>query len=347
MERGFLSSSKQDKTKEDDGNVKSSSVGLTKQVKNIKGKMLGKDGKPLKSILKRPKGAAANTPSDVQHHDVTLKMSVPKVVTPLATKDGENMHFFDLVVNMVRDEDINSPSVETTSTKAMENTRSDLHANATSSSYTNVSTSFVDVLNAARKSGKGNTCSLGSELRVNKTNVVNSDCVLTKRVAAVVKYEVNKVLVWVKLYNVPVLAYLGDGLCLIATQIGKLIMLDAFTGSMCVDSWGRISFARALIEVCANSVLKKEVIMAIENEEGDEYTREVYQVDYEADLGDSNPYKDVGKTHVDRDAQNLKSVNEEAVMENEQDILWSKFKAAKKASRSNPRTSVSDSDEES
>ncbi|GKE18857.1 RNA-directed DNA polymerase, eukaryota, reverse transcriptase zinc-binding domain protein [Tanacetum coccineum] len=58
-------------------------------------------------------------------------------------------------------------------------------------------------------------------------------------------------------------------------------MLDAFTSSMCVDSWGRISFARALIEVCADSVLKKEVIMAIENEEDDGYTREVIRVEYE------------------------------------------------------------------
>ncbi|GJU82217.1 putative reverse transcriptase domain-containing protein [Tanacetum coccineum] len=67
----------------------------------------------------------------------------------------------------------------------------------------------------------------------------------------------------------------------ISTQIGKPIMLDAFTSSMCVDSWGRISFARALIEVCADSVLKKEVIMAIENEEDDGYTREVIRVEYE------------------------------------------------------------------
>ncbi|GJR50921.1 zinc knuckle CX2CX4HX4C containing protein [Tanacetum coccineum] len=72
------------------------------------------------------------------------------------------------------------------------------------------------------------------------------------------KGEVTKVPVWVKLYNVPVLAYSEDGLSLIATQIGKPIMLDAFTSSMCVESWGRISFARALIEISASFVLKKE-----------------------------------------------------------------------------------------
>ncbi|GJR73793.1 putative reverse transcriptase domain-containing protein [Tanacetum coccineum] len=38
------------------------------------------------------------------------------------------------------------------------------------------------------------------------------------------KGEVTKVLVWVKLYNVPVLTYSEDGLSLIATQIGKLVI---------------------------------------------------------------------------------------------------------------------------
>ncbi|GJR31826.1 hypothetical protein Tco_1108058 [Tanacetum coccineum] len=95
------------------------------------------------------------------------------------------------------------------------------------------------------------------------------------------KGEVTKVPVWVKLYNVPVLAYSEDGLSLIATQIGKPIMLDTFTSSMCVESWGQISFARALIEISAHSVLKKEVPMAISDDEGDGYTKEVIRVVYE------------------------------------------------------------------
>nr|GEV24032.1 hypothetical protein [Tanacetum cinerariifolium] len=50
---------------------------------------------------------------------------------------------------------------------------------------------------------------------------------------------------------------------------------------------------------------------------------------------------------LDEDAQNLKSVNEEAVKEKEQYSLWSKFKATKEASKSNPRTPMLDSNEES
>ncbi|GJS55231.1 hypothetical protein Tco_0628593 [Tanacetum coccineum] len=53
-----------------------------------------------------------------------------------------------------------------------------------------------------------------------------------------------------------------DEISLIATQIGKLIMLDSFTSSRCIDSWGRSSFKRCLIEIrsrvderCGNSLV--------------------------------------------------------------------------------------------
>ncbi|GJX65907.1 RNA-directed DNA polymerase, eukaryota, reverse transcriptase zinc-binding domain protein [Tanacetum coccineum] len=264
-------------------------------------------------------------------------------------------------------------------------------------------------------------------------------------------------------------AYSEDGLSLIATQIGKPIMLDDFTSSMCVDSWGRISFAHALIEIHANSELKKEVRMAIpvDDDDGTDYTSEVIRVEYEwttphcldcklfghnsrkcpkkvcepevVDNSDKNNdgftdmvnrknkgnkvanqmpknqiagikfhkpkssfYRPVNKqandkqtkkkpaandkastshasgekstltsnafdvlnseegaefggsnllletAHVEGDAQNLKSGTEEAVKEQQQDNLWSKFKAAKEASKNNPRSSpvVEDSEED-
>ncbi|GJX53989.1 reverse transcriptase domain-containing protein [Tanacetum coccineum] len=95
------------------------------------------------------------------------------------------------------------------------------------------------------------------------------------------KGKVTKVPVWVKMHNVPLLAYSDVGPSLIATQIGKPIMLDAFTSCMCVESWGRIGFARALIEVSSDSDLKKEVIMAIPNKKGNGYIKEITRVEYE------------------------------------------------------------------
>ncbi|GJW32958.1 hypothetical protein Tco_0052990 [Tanacetum coccineum] len=95
------------------------------------------------------------------------------------------------------------------------------------------------------------------------------------------KDKVTKVPVWVKMHKVPVVAYSEDGLSLIATQIGKPVMLDAFTSTMCADPWGRMGYARALIEVSAEKELKQEVIMAVPEEEGTGHIHVKIQVEYE------------------------------------------------------------------
>ncbi|GKB53402.1 putative reverse transcriptase domain-containing protein [Tanacetum coccineum] len=95
------------------------------------------------------------------------------------------------------------------------------------------------------------------------------------------KDKVTKVPVWVKIHKVPVVAYSEDGLSLIATQIGKPIMLDTFTSAMCAEPWGRIGFARALIEVTAEKELKQEVTMAVPIVEGDGHTMERMNIEYE------------------------------------------------------------------
>ncbi|GKA85885.1 zinc knuckle CX2CX4HX4C containing protein [Tanacetum coccineum] len=62
------------------------------------------------------------------------------------------------------------------------------------------------------------------------------------------KEELTRIPIWVKLHDVPIQVFEEDGISLIATFIGKPVMLDSYTSSMCNDSWGRSSFARCLIE---------------------------------------------------------------------------------------------------
>ncbi|GJT62554.1 reverse transcriptase domain-containing protein [Tanacetum coccineum] len=95
------------------------------------------------------------------------------------------------------------------------------------------------------------------------------------------KDVVTKVPIWVKLHEVPLIAYSEDGLSLITTQIGKPLMLDTYMSSMCCEALGRINFARALIKVSSNLDFKKEVTMAVPNEDETDYTREVISVEYE------------------------------------------------------------------
>ncbi|GJZ80576.1 reverse transcriptase domain-containing protein [Tanacetum coccineum] len=47
------------------------------------------------------------------------------------------------------------------------------------------------------------------------------------------------------------------------------------------ESWGRICFARAMVKISSDMDFKKEVIMAVLNEDGVSYTREVISMEYE------------------------------------------------------------------
>nr|GEW18077.1 hypothetical protein [Tanacetum cinerariifolium] len=77
------------------------------------------------------------------------------------------------------------------------------------------------------------------------------------------KEDVSTVPVWVKLYGVPVTAFSEDGLSAIATKLGTPLMLDSYTSDMCMQSWGRSSYARVLIKLRADVELKDNIIMAM------------------------------------------------------------------------------------
>nr|GEZ58903.1 zinc knuckle CX2CX4HX4C [Tanacetum cinerariifolium] len=51
------------------------------------------------------------------------------------------------------------------------------------------------------------------------------------------------------LHNLPIVAYSKVGLSLLTTKLGQPIMLNAYTRTMCLKSWGRTTYARALIKV--------------------------------------------------------------------------------------------------
>ncbi|GJY54967.1 zinc knuckle CX2CX4HX4C containing protein [Tanacetum coccineum] len=95
------------------------------------------------------------------------------------------------------------------------------------------------------------------------------------------KAEIKKVPVWVKLHNVPIVAYSEVGLSLITTQIGKPIQLDAYTSDMCLNSWGRSAYARALIEISADVILKEDLVIAIPIGKDKGHSLATIQIEYE------------------------------------------------------------------
>ncbi|GKE07295.1 hypothetical protein Tco_1399313 [Tanacetum coccineum] len=54
-----------------------------------------------------------------------------------------------------------------------------------------------------------------------------------------------------------------DGLSAIATKLGTPLMLDSYTSDMCIQSWGRSSYARVLIELRADVELKDYIVVAM------------------------------------------------------------------------------------
>ncbi|GKD38397.1 beta-caryophyllene synthase, partial [Tanacetum coccineum] len=74
------------------------------------------------------------------------------------------------------------------------------------------------------------------------------------------KEDVGTVSVWVKLHGVPVTAFSEDGLSAIVTKLDTPLMLDSYTSDMCMQSWGRSSYVRAMIELRADVELKDNIV---------------------------------------------------------------------------------------
>ncbi|GJV26292.1 protein kinase, ATP binding site-containing protein [Tanacetum coccineum] len=98
---------------------------------------------------------------------------------------------------------------------------------------------------------------------------------------SLLKEELSRVPLWVKFYDVVLVAYISDGLSLIAMKIVTLMMLDLYTKSTCLVSWGRSNYAIILIEINACNDFSDNMIMDVLNIDGSGYTKEIIRIDYE------------------------------------------------------------------
>ncbi|GJX00799.1 hypothetical protein Tco_0184712 [Tanacetum coccineum] len=72
-----------------------------------------------------------------------------------------------------------------------------------------------------------------------------------------------------------------DDISLIATYLGKPIMLDSYTSAMCKDSWGRSSFVRCLIEINSETDFKESITIGIPEFDGPRFIKETIPFEYE------------------------------------------------------------------
>ncbi|GKA42166.1 putative ribonuclease H-like domain-containing protein [Tanacetum coccineum] len=95
------------------------------------------------------------------------------------------------------------------------------------------------------------------------------------------KEKVTHVPLWVKMHNVPIVAFSKVGLDLISAKVGRLLRLDAHTNFICLNSWGRSDYARALVEVSADKPLVESVDIDIPSEDGEGHTTVNIRIEFE------------------------------------------------------------------
>ncbi|GKB78182.1 zinc knuckle CX2CX4HX4C containing protein [Tanacetum coccineum] len=113
------------------------------------------------------------------------------------------------------------------------------------------------------------------------------------------KKELTRIPIWVKLHDVPIQVFEEDGISLIATFIGKPVMLDSYKSSMYNDSWDRSSFARCLIEVNSEADLVDVVTIGVPSLTADDFTKETIRVEYECRPPRCDLCKIFGHVHDD------------------------------------------------
>ncbi|GJY22526.1 hypothetical protein Tco_0396184 [Tanacetum coccineum] len=103
-----------------------------------------------------------------------------------------------------------------------------------------------------------------SALNISKSFIRNNPLILKKwhPDENLLKEDVSTVPIWVKLHGVPVTAFSEDGLSAIAIKLGTPLLLDSYTSDMCMQSWGRSSYARVMIELRADVELKDNLVVA-------------------------------------------------------------------------------------
>ncbi|GKD52454.1 zinc finger, CCHC-type containing protein [Tanacetum coccineum] len=74
------------------------------------------------------------------------------------------------------------------------------------------------------------------------------------------KEDVGNVSIWVKFHAVPMTAISKCRLSVIATKLDTFLMLEFYTSDMCMQSLGRPSYAKAMIELRADVKLKDTIM---------------------------------------------------------------------------------------
>ncbi|GKA72537.1 RNA-directed DNA polymerase, eukaryota, reverse transcriptase zinc-binding domain protein [Tanacetum coccineum] len=95
------------------------------------------------------------------------------------------------------------------------------------------------------------------------------------------KTKPDKLPLWVRLCNLPFEAWSINGISALASRIGKPLIMDAMTASMCKHVTGRIRYARVLIEVQVKKDLPEKINVVYQNALKETIGHKTVQVRYD------------------------------------------------------------------
>ncbi|KAJ9542755.1 hypothetical protein OSB04_029261 [Centaurea solstitialis] len=95
-----------------------------------------------------------------------------------------------------------------------------------------------------------------------------------------VKPEHKTCPLWIKLHNIPLVAFNREGVSRIASALGEPKMMDEYTTQMCDNAWGRPGFAKVLVDVWAVGNLKREISLMVPNQYGGKGMEVKVEVEY-------------------------------------------------------------------
>ncbi|GJT55366.1 RNA-directed DNA polymerase, eukaryota, reverse transcriptase zinc-binding domain protein [Tanacetum coccineum] len=95
------------------------------------------------------------------------------------------------------------------------------------------------------------------------------------------KTEPDKLPLWVRLCNLPLEAWFINGINALASRIGKHLIIDAMTASMCKHVTGRIGYTKVLVEVRAKKGLPENIDVVYQNALKEKIRHKTFQVKYD------------------------------------------------------------------
>ncbi|GJR71586.1 RNA-directed DNA polymerase, eukaryota, reverse transcriptase zinc-binding domain protein [Tanacetum coccineum] len=81
--------------------------------------------------------------------------------------------------------------------------------------------------------------------------------------------EKTKILVWAKLINVPLEAWSKEGISALSSSLGKPLIMDTMTTQMCKYGFGRLEYARVLVEFDVKKGFKEKIEVQYRNKENE------------------------------------------------------------------------------